>query len=170
MPSWHILVLRFALEITLTPYEEVSILRYTLPQKKHNFSYSISTGDPGSGSITQGHEHYQNGFVTRSIPKTKHYHMTTDLQSSPKKCNFRKLHFFWGRVYKVILKHFQKMFEMDGYLFSPSQTIYSSSWMSFIWHVCFLGPLQWFPVQILSYFMRSFLWYKIAHFVSWIGK
>ncbi len=35
---------------------------YTLPQKKRNFSYSISPGDPGSGSVTQGHEHYQKWF------------------------------------------------------------------------------------------------------------
>ncbi len=35
---------------------------YTLPRKKRNFSYSISPGDPGSGSVTQGHEHYQEWF------------------------------------------------------------------------------------------------------------
>ena len=50
---------------------------YTLLRKKRNFSYSISPGDPGSGS------------VTRSITKTKIYHMTTDLQSSPKNETFK---------------------------------------------------------------------------------
>ena len=44
-------------------------LRYTLPRKKRNFSYSISHGDPGSGSVTQGHEHYQ--LLPGVLPKQK---------------------------------------------------------------------------------------------------
>ncbi len=62
---------------------------YTLPRKKRNFSYSISPGDPGSVSVTQGHEHYQEKFTTWPLI----YNL---LQ---KKWNFQKLRFFWGRVY-----------------------------------------------------------------------
>ncbi len=36
--------------------DKKSVFLYTLPQKKRNFSESIFPGNPGPGSVTQGHE------------------------------------------------------------------------------------------------------------------
>ncbi len=84
--------------ITRTVVSELDVGNMcTLPQtcqKKRNFSESIFPADPGSGSVIQGHEHYEEWgilqVVTRSITKIKIHHMITDLQSPPKEMQLSK--------------------------------------------------------------------------------
>ncbi len=67
---------------------------YTLPQRKLNFSESIFPDDPGSGSVTQRHEHDEEWGLLRVvsgiITKIMINHMLTDLQSSPKEMHLSK--------------------------------------------------------------------------------
>ncbi len=49
-------------------------MKYTLLQKKHNFSESIFPADPGSLTLTPGHVHFVNTLQSSSIytlPKKK---------------------------------------------------------------------------------------------------
>ncbi len=64
---------------------------YTLPQKKCNFCESIFPGYPGSGSVTQGHEHDQEWFW--ELPKWKFTTWPLIYNLLQKKFNFHKVAF-----------------------------------------------------------------------------
>ena len=58
------------------------------PKKKHNFNFQIFYGDPGWGSVTQGHVH--QGKCSWSIVEMTFGPKFTDLHSTPKERQLQK--------------------------------------------------------------------------------